>query len=194
MFLNDHARIHRSSVAPAEGINLGDYALRGVSEEMMRKRSPGHESIAWFMWHITRCEDIVVNSVLRRDAQVLDDDWCGRLGVSSRIMGTGMTDEETEDLSSAVDLGALIDYRDAVGLRTREYVQPLDFDSLDLLAEAPAATAAAAGAVGPNGGWVGSFWDGRTRGWFLSWVVLGHSYQHLAEVSHVATLLGRPGR
>ena len=194
MYLNDHARIHRSSVAVAEAINLGDFALRGVSDEMMRTRAPGHVSIAWFMWHITRCEDIAVNTMLRRDAQVLDDDWCRRLGVSSRIMGTGMTDEETEGLSSSVDLAALVDYRDAVGLRTREYVQSLDFDSLELLAEAPSATAAAAGAMGANGAWVGSFWDGRTRGWFLSWVVLGHSYQHLAEIAHVATVLGRPGR
>jgi hypothetical protein len=161
---------------------------------MMRARPDRHVSIAWFIWHIARCEDIAVNSILRRADQVLDDNWLARLRVSSRIMGTGMTDEETEGLSSQIDVFALLEYRDAVGRQTREYVQTLDFDSLDLLAESPAATARDSGAFGPNGGWVGSFWEGRTRGWFLSWLVVGHSYQHLAEISHVATLLGRPGR
>ena len=80
-------------------------------------------SIAWILWHIARAEDIILNPVLAGRSQVLDDAWVKRLGIARRDFGIGMTSAEVWDLTSKIDVGAVREYRDAVGRRTREIVE-----------------------------------------------------------------------
>src|SRR6185369_5995847 len=57
-----------------------------------------------------------------RPATIFDDAWAKRLGISRRDFGIGMTTAEVTDLTRAIDLAALREYRDAVGRRTRELI------------------------------------------------------------------------
>src|SRR5262245_28273668 len=107
--------------------------LHGLSEEQMRLRPHGLNSIAWLVWHMARYEDIL-NLLLVGRPQVLDEEhWLPRLNLSVRDVGTGMGDDEVSDLSARLDLAALRDYYTAVGRRTMEVVRSLRPEALDEL-------------------------------------------------------------
>jgi len=191
-FLRQHAQIHSTEVAAAEGgFSLLEALLRGLTDDQFRVRPrDGMNSLAWLLWHITRGEDIAVNTIVAHRPQVLDDGWLRRLNLSSSQMGTGMTDDEVSDFSTRVDIPALRAYRVAVGQRTREVVPRLLPGQLDEVVEASHLGAVPNGAIGERGRWLEKFWQGKTKGWFLSWLVLGHGAMHLGEAVCVRTQLG----
>ena len=131
LFLNQHALTH-TAVVGGNKMSAAERTFSGLTDEQMRVR-PREDlnSLAWLLWHIARTEDTMVNRVLAGRAQVFDDSWMKRLGISRRDFGTGMTSAEVTELTRQIDLGALREYRDAVGWRTREVVgdfKPQDWE------------------------------------------------------------------
>ena len=122
LLLDEHRRMHATSVTGEKG-TLAERTFAGLSDEQMRVR-PREDlnSLAWLMWHIARAEDIIVNQVLAGRPQVADAAWTKRLGIARRDFGIGMTSAEVSELTGQIDVGALREYRDAVGRRTREVV------------------------------------------------------------------------
>ena len=73
-------------------------------------------SLAWLMFHISRAEDIFVNTDPgRAHAAVRRRGWAKRLAITRRDFGIGMTSAEVTELTRQIELGALREYRDAVG-------------------------------------------------------------------------------
>jgi hypothetical protein len=143
------------------------------------------------MWHIARAEDSIVNVVLTGRPQVFDDAWMKRLGITRRDFGIGMTSAEVTDLTRQIDLGALREYRDAVGRRTREVVgsfKPQDWDG-QVAAEA-VQRAAAEGAFGARTEVLVKAFPGRPRAAVLSGIALFHSSGHMGEAATVRTTGG----
>src|SRR3954468_2619697 len=107
--------------------------LSGLTEAQIRSTPyPGVNSLAWYLWHTTRCEDIGVNRlVVDRSQILLEEEWPGRLNVSLQDIGTGMADDEVTDFSARVNLEALRAYRAAVGRRTHDVIRTLDPSDLD---------------------------------------------------------------
>jgi hypothetical protein len=171
--------------------------LADLTEEQIRS-SPheGSNSIAWYLWHMTRCEDIGVNRLVADRSQVLSEGaWTSRLNVSLQDIGTGMADDEVTDFSTRVDLGALQDYRAAVGQRTLDVlrtVNPQDLD--DVLDAAQLRRVLDEGALGDNAEWVGEYWSGKTRGWCLAQLGLVHNFSHFGQAILVRGMLGHRGR
>ena len=131
LFLTQHGAVHTAAVGGNKA-SAAERVLNGLTEEQMRVR-PREDlnSIAWLMWHIARAEDIILNPVLAGRAQVFDDTWMKRLGVTRKDFGIGMKSPEVSELTRAINLDALREYRDAVGKRTREIVgafQPQDWE------------------------------------------------------------------
>src|SRR5215468_6890375 len=122
LFLSQNAAVQSVAVG-GNPVSAAERAFGGLSDAQMRVR-PREDlnSLAWIMWHIARAEDIFVNALLASRGQVFDDAWAKRLGVSRRDFGIGMTSSEVTDLTRAIDLAVLREYRDAVGRRTRELV------------------------------------------------------------------------
>src|SRR5438128_4828345 len=122
LFLDQHAAMHSAAVG-GNKMSAAERAFTGLTDEQMRVR-PREDlnSLAWLMWHIARAEEIIVNAVLAGRPQVFDDPWMKRLGIARHDFGIGMTSAEVTELSRQIDPGALREYRDAVGLRTREVV------------------------------------------------------------------------
>ncbi len=191
LFLGQHAAVHSAAV----GGNKASQAERtfgGLTDDQMRVR-PREDlnSLAWLMWHIARAEDIMVNPVLTGRAQVLDDGWAGRLGVPRRDFGIGMSSAEVSELTAQVDVGALREYRDAVGRRTREVVS--GFAAADWDGQTEAAhleRAAAQGAFGGRAEMLVKVFTGRPRALFLSGIALFHSSGHMGEAVTVRTAGG----
>ena len=191
MFLDQHSVVHSAAVAGNKG-SAAERAFAGLSDDQMRVR-PREDlnSLAWLMWHIARAEDIIVNPVLAGRPQVFDDGWLRRLGIARRDFGIGMTSAEVSELTTQVDLAALREYRDVVGLRTREVVG--GFSAGDWDGEVSSASLEAAGATGAFGGrregLVKTF-TGRPRAMVLSGIALFHPSGHLGEAITVRSAGG----
>ena len=187
MFLQQHSMVHSAAVGGNKG-SAAERTLTGLSDEQMRVR-PREDlnSIAWLVWHIARGEDIMVNRVLGGRSQVFDDTWLKRLGITRRDFGIDMASAEVSDLTRQIDIGALREYRDAVGVRTREVVGAFTPKDWEGEIGAPAMEQAAAeGAFAANRaeGVVKAF-TGRPRAMVLSGIALFHSSQHLGEAMTV---------
>jgi hypothetical protein len=191
LLLDEHGRMHTSAVA-GEKANLADRTFGGLSDEQMRVR-PREDlnSLAWLMWHIARAEDIFANVILSGRNQVVVDGWLARLKISRRDFGIGMTKPEVAELTAGVDVGALRDYRDAVGRRTQETIR--GFGPVDFQGELQAAAlekAVALGCFGPKGEMVAKAFTGRPRVGILGALLVTHSAMHMGEAQTVRTAGG----
>lgn len=179
---------HSSAVAVSEGANMEDLVLRGSvdDEENLRRRLPGHTSIAWLLWHIARGEDVAVNVILRNAPTVLaQNGWSERLQITRRDIGTGMTDAEVDDLGATANVLLLRDYRAAVGRATRVWFSDLDLNTLSRPIADAGERAHQAGAFAPAALRLVRSWNGRTGAWFLHWLAIGHNQAHLDAIDHL---------
>jgi hypothetical protein len=188
LFLAQHSAVHSKEV----GGNPGSAAERtfvGLTDEQMRVR-PREDlnSLAWLMWHIARAEDIMVGPVIAGRDQVFDDAWMKRLGIARKDFGIGMKSPEVTELTRQIDVGALREYRDAVGKRTREIVGAFkDGDWLGNIDAAPLEGLAAQGAVPAP---LAKIFAGRPRSAVLSGIALFHASGHMGEAVTVRTAGG----
>jgi len=201
LFLADHTRIHASGtstiaeLSAAGGFTMQDDTLKRLEEPDLRASPDGLCSIVWHLWHMTRIEDVVVNTLLRDAPEILDRatggvPWLARLGVDVRLVGTGDTDDEVRAFSERVDLSVLLEYRDAVGRETRAWVQDADFDALDAVPDLEAHFAAAPPIVGERARWLPRFYIGKSGAFLLTFPVTNHGFMHWAEARVTRGRLG----
>ena len=191
LFLAQHGAVQSLAVG-GNPASAAERAFGGLSDDQMRVR-PREDlnSLAWLMWHIARAEDIMVNVLIAGRPQVFEDAWAKRLGVTRRDFGIGMTSPEVTELTRAVDLAALREYRDAVGRRTREIVSGFkDGDWAGELTAASVGKAAAEGAFGGRAEQMTKVFTGRPRTAVLSGIALFHPAAHLGEAVTVRSAGG----
>jgi DinB family protein len=191
LFLQQHSFVHSATVGGNKGSAV-ERTLSGLSDEQMRVR-PREDlnSIAWIVWHIARAEDVMVNPAIAGRPQVLDDAWLRRLGITRRDFGIGMSSAEVSELTRQIDLGALREYRDAVGLRTREVVGAFKAEDWQgQVAVAGMERAASEGAFGSRSEALVKAFGGRPRVMVLSGLALFHPAQHLGEAATVRSAGG----
>ena len=191
LFLTQHAAVQSLAVG-GNPASAAERAFAGLSDAQMRVR-PREDlnSLAWLMWHIARAEDIMVNLLIAGRPQIFDDAWAKRLGVPRRDFGIGMTSPEVSELTRAVDLAALREYRDAVGRRTREIVSGFkDSDWGGELAASALEKAAGEGAFGSRREQMVKVFTGRPRTAVLSGIALFHPAAHLGEAVTVRSAGG----
>ncbi len=191
LFLDQHAAMHSATVG-GNPMSAAERTFTGLSDEQMRVR-PREDlnSLAWLLWHIARAEDLFVNPVLTGRPQVFDEAWAKRLAVSRRDFGVGMSSPEVTELTRQIDLGALGEYRDAVGRATREVVggfTPEDWTGA-VTAES-LQRAAAQGAFGARSEMLVKVFTGRPRKSLLSGIALFHASSHMGEAATVRTAGG----
>ncbi len=133
IFLARHASVHSAKMEPDGWWKEEDTIWTDLTEDELRRRpTPDHNTMAWLVWHMARCEDAAVNAVLRGTSEVLDrGGWLPELGITSRHIGTGATFEEVNEISQMICLDALRAYRAAVGRETHAWVEILDFRMLN---------------------------------------------------------------
>jgi hypothetical protein len=191
LFLDQHAAMHSAAVG-GNKMSAAERTFAGLTDEQMRVRPRDDlNSLAWLMWHIARAEDILINTVLAGRPQVCDEPWMKRLGITRRDFGIGMTSPEVTDLTRQIDIGALREYRDAVGRRTREVVggfKPQDWEG-SVTVEA-VERAAREGAFGVRTDQIRQAFPGRPRAAMLSGIALFHSAGHMGEAATVRTAGG----
>jgi hypothetical protein len=131
---------------------------------------------------------VVINTVLRGTDEVLDrDDWLARLGLTSRLAGTGSGDDELAAFGAAVAPEALLAYRAAVGRETRAWVAGVPDAVLAAVPNVAERLARAPLALDERAAWVRALWANKTGYALLSLPILGHGHVHIghAQVTRV---------
>lgn len=192
VFLLDHARVHAAALTNnAGGLSVAELAVRNLTDDQWRLRPHGLNSLAWIMWHIARFEDVAVNVMVAGRVQVLQEEgWADRLGVRRVDAGTEMTPEDVDDFSRRADIPGIREYRAAVGTRTRRFAATLGPGDLDSIPPAERLERVRVdGVFIPEAEWVLKIWEGKSAGWFLTWLAAGHSYMHLGQGRWVKKLI-----
>jgi hypothetical protein len=191
--LEQHAWAHAAAASKSAAPTSVDRLVHGLSDAQFRARpAAGLNSLAWLLWHMARLEDAAMNVLVAGTPQVLEcGGWPDRLGLRGAALGTGMDDGEVGAVSARVDLTALLDYRNAVGRRTRAIIADLRPEQLD----APVEPARVTDLVHGSGAaaWLTDAWQGRPPRFFLAMPASGHNFLHLGEAWCVRTLLGAGG-
>jgi hypothetical protein len=132
LFLHQHAMVHAAELTPAEPIHFVETIFLGLTENHWRTILPkGEHSIAWVIWHIARIEDITMNILLAGNEQRFTrENWQSRLNIPFVDTGNSMTMDEVQQMSAAIDIAALKQYRLAVAQDTRGIVQALTWKEL----------------------------------------------------------------
>jgi DinB family protein len=181
-FLMQHARLHAASTSGACDLSYQDDVCEGLTGAQLLERPDGMNSIAWLLWHLTRFEDVVINTVLRGTDEVLDrDDWLARLGLTSRLAGTGSGDDELAAFGAAVAPEALLAYRAAVGRETRAWVAGVPDAVLAAVPNVAERLARAPLALDERAAWVRALWANKTGYALLSLPILGHGHVHIGH-------------
>jgi hypothetical protein len=132
MFLSQHAQLHSAEMAGSEPWSFEDWIWEDLSETQFRRIPHGDEhSIAWILWHIARIEDVTMNMLVAGEDQLFNQGgWAERLGANVRHTGNAMDTAAVKELSTAVNLTALREYRLAVGRRTQTIVSRIEPETL----------------------------------------------------------------
>ncbi len=182
LFLDLHAALHRAAVPGTEPGEV-DALLRDLKpREYTIMPTARDETIAWALWHIARIEDLTVGMLVGGGEQVLADAWKERLNAPVTDTGNAMTDEEIIALSEQIDIAELLNYRDAVGRRTRDIVSKLSPGDMTrkVSPDALARIREAGGVTGqPESLWLLDFWGGKDAAGLLLMPPTRHVMLHL---------------
>lgn len=188
LFLRLHAAVHAAEVSGTHARSFEDPLWQDLPVEAVRYIPPktGH-SVAWLIWHITRIEDMTMNVLVAEEPQVFTSgDWSKRLNVPFRDTGNSMGAVETAQLSTALDVDALRDYRTAVGRRTRDVICRVPEGAFkNKVLPARIQTLADQGDVTANANWLLEYWGGRSIGGLMLMPATRHPLVHLDEAMRV---------
>ena len=172
--------------------------FKDLTDEQVRERPAGVNSIAWLVWHVARVQDAVVSRLVGDRPQALDEGrWNEAMGLDRRDVGSGMTGEEVGTLSAAIDTRGLRAYHRAVAEATKRMAASLPPAAWSEIVPGARVRQVVAqeGLLVEAGDWVGHFWaQGLSRGWYLLQVGLLHPYGHCFDGMVTRGLLGLPER
>lgn len=175
---------------------IDDEIVAPLTHDKMKARPIADgNSIAWVLWHATRCEDLVVNSICQRVPQVLvAEKWDAKAGLNDRRMGTGNSDAEVAGFGESVDIAELLQYRMSVREATGSFIRSLDPALLDEKPPLEEILASIDPLWADSAAWVREMWMPWPISVFLNFTGLGHTYIHLGEMQSIRTALGIAGR
>jgi hypothetical protein len=132
LLLQQHAQLHTHAMSEYGDWSYQDEVLADLPQAWMRIIPKGEDhSVAWLLWHLTRCEDITMNMLILRGDQLLHSEgWLKRLEIDWRDTGNAMTFQEIVDFSQDINLMALFDYRLCVGIGTQNIIKQLAQEDL----------------------------------------------------------------
>jgi hypothetical protein len=193
-FVIQHGMVHSQKVSRMDIWSFEDELWQGLTEEAFRAIPPeGEHSIAWILFHIARIEDITMNLLIAGTRQLyLKDGWAKKLKSTIPHSANKMDDAGVAQLSAALDMQALREYRLAVGRRTREIVKKIRVDELNQKVDPiRLQKVLAEGAVIPEAMEVVNYWGSRTIAGLLLMPATRHNLLHLNEALRVKQKLSR---
>ncbi|MEK4512013.1 DinB family protein [Paenibacillus sp. FSL K6-2524] len=185
LFLNQHALLYSSKMDNSQVNTLEDDLLNNITDETFRKYpvvSPGTKnSIVWHIWHIARIEDMTMNILVSNNDQVLDSgEWNKKLKIDYIHSGNEMTEMEVAELSSNIDINALLSYRIEVGRKTRAIIKSLQPGQFKQSVESVKIKKLLdQGAVKKEATWLLEYWGKKNIAGLILMPATRHNFLHL---------------
>jgi uncharacterized damage-inducible protein DinB len=112
-------------------------AVEGVDlARLTEPPSPGMNTIAWLVWHLTRVQDHHVAELLGEDQLWVDGDWARRFGLDPDPSNTGYGHSAAEVAAVRPETPeVLLEYLDAVDRRTRTMLKEVTAAELDRIVD-----------------------------------------------------------
>ena len=130
LFLQLHSMLHSSSVS-GSAQNEVDALLNDLEPQEYRTMvTAKSETIAWVLWHISRIEDLTMSILVANGEQLFNGEVKERLNATITDTGNALTDDEIIELSRQLNIGRLLEYRNAVGQKTRTIVESLSAEDM----------------------------------------------------------------
>ena len=121
-----HSLVHSKQVYENSEKSYFEEILAELNENNFRiMPSAKNATIAWDIWHITRIEDITSSIFINNDNQIFNIEWQKKLGTAVSDTGNAMTVQEIIEFSKDMNLQELMNYRNAVGRKTRNIIENL---------------------------------------------------------------------
>jgi len=188
LFFLQHAALHTAEMAQTEPWSFEDWVMDDMTEEAIRRIPQGYDhSVAWLIWHLTRIEDVAMNTLVAGEPQRLHQDgWFERMKTTAQDTGNAMPPQAVRDLSAEIDIEALRAYRLSIGRRTREIVQDLNPSDLKRKVDlAHLQQILDEGAVNKQAQGLIDYWSKRDVAGLLLMPPTRHGFVHLNEASRI---------
>lgn len=124
-----HSQLHSSDVYGAGHTYYDEVSEQICKENFSVCPRKTNMTIAWDLWHITRIEDLTTSILLCGCSQVFDG-YKDRLNASVSDTGNAMTDDEIFALGDELSIDGLLEYRKAVGRKTKGFIEGLTLEEL----------------------------------------------------------------
>ncbi len=191
LFLELHTYLYASDGTNPEQPTYEDELLKDLREQTMRSypvhTTNSNNSIVWHIWHSARIEDITMNILTANGEQILHSaHFAHKLNIPFIHSGNGMSAEEIADFSKAIDIEALMVYRQAVAARTRSIIaalQPGQFRSKP--GPAQISRISGEGAVKESEQWLIDYWGSKTVAGLVLMPATRHNFVHLNKAMRV---------
>jgi hypothetical protein len=186
--LRQHAMVHTAAVSRSGLWSFEDEIWDGLDDSTFRRIPKGEEhSLAWVFWHMTRIEDVTMNVLVAGSGQVINEDrWPQRMKSPIVHTGNAMSVDAVAELSAAIQIDALRDYRLAVGERTQEIIFQLEPGSLKhKVKPARLQQLYDEGAVLEAAREIVDYWGKRTIAGLLLMPATRHNFVHLNEAARL---------
>jgi hypothetical protein len=190
LFMQQHAEVHSAAMSSSGNVSFEDEAIHELNDLQMRE-IPEEHSIVWILWHLARIEDVTMNILVAGDDQVFSQgDWQRKINLSVPHTGNAMTTEEVKELTREIDIGAIKEYRLAVGRQTEQVVRNLEPKDLR---QKPAASRLEfllqEGAVVEKAKGLIDYWSQRDIAGLLLMPATRHPFVHLNEAVKIKNLI-----
>ena len=134
------------------------------------------------IWHITRIEDITMNSIVMNQSQVFNDEWKKRMHSSIRSTGNELDERGILSFSKDIDFEELICYRNEVTKRSIEIINNLDFNKITTkLSKENYGYLIDTKDVDKSNEWLISYWTGTDVRRIIYTPLLSHHLMHLNQ-------------
>lgn len=127
-----HAEIFPKEVSDATVDTFEDFIWNNAKEEMFYQMPlKDDKTIAYYLYHLTRIEDITSNILIANTDQVFYRDcWQEKLNSPITTTGNELSREELVSFSKNINIKELKKYRIAVGKNTENIIKDFQFSDL----------------------------------------------------------------
>lgn len=168
--------------------------------KMPFKGADGYHSLsmAFSIWHVFRIEDIVVHSLIAGDEQVLfGGNWLEKIGSKIITTANELQDDEIEEFSKSLNVGALYDYAAAVKASTDEMLKHLEYADLKrTFGEADKKRLFESGCVSHDeeAVWLIDYWCGKDVAGLIKMPLSRHWIMHIEAMQRIKNKLCKLAR
>ncbi len=153
------------------------------------------KTIAYSLFHVFRIEDIVVQSLIRKDPQIfLANDYQGRMNSPIITTGNELVKQEIAEFSSRLNLDELYQYVIAVDQSTEQLLRQLTYQDMKIkMTDQDKVTLRLLGTVSEDERaiWLIDYWCGKDIQGLIRMPLSRHWIMHIEACLRIKSKLGR---